>query len=112
MNQILYFDKSQIYEKNFQDIIFAYINIREGIKIEDFGCEKIGDLLYELYHLEYLNLKIQRNNQIGDFGKNYIIKNLVKLENLKQYYFTFESNDSILDYTKEEIQAQIEKAQA
>jgi hypothetical protein len=39
--------------------MFAYINIREGINLNDFGCEILGDLLYELYHLEYINLKIQ-----------------------------------------------------
>ncbi len=73
MNQILYFDRNQIYDKNFQDIIFAYINIREGMNINDYVCENLGDLLYELYQLEYLNLKIQRNNDIGDLGKNFIM---------------------------------------
>ncbi len=68
MNQILYFDQNQIYEKNFQDIIFAYINITEGVNIEDIGCKNLADLLYELYHLEYLNLKIHRYNEIGDSG--------------------------------------------
>jgi hypothetical protein len=43
------------------------------MNINDYVCENLGDLLYELYQLEYLNLKIQRNNDIGDLGKNFIM---------------------------------------
>ncbi len=56
MNQILYFDKNQISDKRYQDIKFAYLNIREGINLENSGSQNLGDVLYELYKLEYLNL--------------------------------------------------------
>ncbi len=41
------------------------------------GGKKLGELIYELNQLEYINLAVQRDNEIGDSGKNQIIKNFI-----------------------------------